>query len=145
MLRSWDSISKITEIETTFPRSWKWHFTLPHRFLVIPGGISLAGSPAKFLSISTWIPPHSTSLYAVIFTFPWTPPGLHVKTRIDSNSGASEMSCVNGHGFNFDVAPSLVGIWCPLIYKVGDVGDVGAIGQRFGIRSGVRNKVRGSE
>ena len=27
--------------------------------------------------------------------------------RIDSNSGASEMSRVNGHGFNFDVAPSL--------------------------------------
>ena len=38
---------------------------------------------------------------------------------------ASEVSCVNGRGFNFDVAPSLVGIWCPLIYKVGDVGDVG--------------------
>ena len=48
-----------------------------------------------------------------------------VKTRIDSNSRASEMSCVNGRGFNFDVAPSLVGIWCPLIYRVGDVGDVG--------------------
>ena len=45
-----------------------------------------------------------------------------VKTRIDSNSGASEISCVNGRGFNFDVAPSLVGIWCPLIYRVGDVG-----------------------
>ena len=45
-----------------------------------------------------------------------------VKTRIDSNSGASEVSYVNGRGFNFDVAPSLVGIWCPLIYKVGDVG-----------------------
>ena len=39
--------------------------------------------------------------------------------------GALEMSCVNGRGFNFDVAPSLVGIWCPLIYRVGDVGDVG--------------------
>ena len=39
--------------------------------------------------------------------------------------GASEMSYVNGLGFNFDVAPSLVGIWCPLIYEVGDVGDVG--------------------
>ena len=39
--------------------------------------------------------------------------------------GDSEMSCVNGHGFNFDVAPSLVGIWCPLISRVGDVGDVG--------------------
>ena len=51
--------------------------------------------------------------------------GLFVKTRIDSNSGASEVSCVNGRGFNFDVAPSLVGIWCLLIYKVGDVGDVG--------------------
>ena len=35
--------------------------------------------------------------------------------------GALEMSCVNGRGFNFDVAPSLVGIWCPLIYRVGDV------------------------
>ena len=32
-------------------------FTLPHRFLVIPPGISLAGSLAKFLSISTWLPP----------------------------------------------------------------------------------------
>ena len=42
--------------------------------------------------------------------------------------GASEMSCVNGRGFNFDVAPSLVGIWCPLIYRVGDVGDVGDVG-----------------
>ena len=39
--------------------------------------------------------------------------------------GALEMSYVNGRGFNFDVAPSLVGIWCPLIYEVGDVGDVG--------------------
>ena len=39
--------------------------------------------------------------------------------------GASEVSYVNGLGFNFDVAPSLVGIWCPLIYEVGDVGDVG--------------------
>ena len=41
--------------------------------------------------------------------------------------GASEMSYVNGRGFNFDVAPSLVGIWCPLIYEVGDVGDVGVM------------------
>ena len=39
--------------------------------------------------------------------------------------GVSEVSYVNGRGFNFDVAPSLVGIWCPLIYEVGDVGDVG--------------------
>ena len=39
--------------------------------------------------------------------------------------GASEVSYVNGRGFNFDVVPSLVGIWCPLIYEVGDVGDVG--------------------
>ena len=31
---------------------------------------------------STWIPPHSTSLYTVFFTFPWTPPGLH----LDSSS-----------------------------------------------------------
>ena len=45
------------------------------------------------------------------------------------------MSCVNGRGFNFDVAPSLVGIWCPLIYRVRDVGDVGDVGVR----------VRGSE
>ena len=36
--------------------------------------------------------------------------------------GDSEMSCVNGRGFNFDVAPSLVGIWGPLISRVGDVG-----------------------
>ena len=60
-------------------------FTLPHRFLVIPPGIYLAGSPAKFLSISTWIPPgfHPIpSLYTVFFTFPWTPPGLH----LDSSS-----------------------------------------------------------
>ena len=35
--------------------------------------------------------------------------------------GDSEMSCVNGRGFNFDVAPSLVGIWCLLISRVGDV------------------------
>ena len=35
------------------------------------------------------------------------------------------MSCINGRGFNFDVAPSLVGTWCPLISRVGDVGDVG--------------------
>ena len=42
--------------------------------------------------------------------------------------GDSEMGFVNGHGFNFDVAPSLVGIWCPLISKVGDVGDVGGVG-----------------
>ena len=35
------------------------------------------------------------------------------------------MSYVNGRGFNFDVAPSLVGIWCPLIYGVGGVGDLG--------------------
>ena len=76
---------------------------------------------------------------------------MGVKPRIDSNSGASEMSCVNGRGFNFDVAPSLVGICCPLISMVGDVGDVGvrsgvrSKGRRFGVRSGVRSKVRGSE
>ena len=35
--------------------------------------------------------------------------------------GDSEMSCVNGRGFNFDVAPSFVGIWGPLISRVGDV------------------------
>ena len=58
---------------------------------------------------------------------------ITVKTRIDSNSGASEMSCVNGRGFNFDVAPSLVGIWCPLISRVGDSEMLE-----------VRSKVRGS-
>ena len=66
------------------------------------------------------------------------------------------MSCINGRGFNFDVAPSLVGIWCPLISRVGVVG--GAWGKskaerldtevrikirRFGVRSEVRDKVRG--
>ena len=40
-----------------------------------------------------------------------------VKMCIESNSGASEVSCINGRGFNFDVVPSLVGIWCPLIFK----------------------------
>ena len=56
-------------------------------------------------------------------------------------------------GFNFDVAPLLVGIWCPLIYRVGDVGDIGGTwgkskvqslesevqinSQRFGVRSEV--------
>ena len=58
---------------------------------------------------------------------------VSVKTRIDSNSGASEVSCVNGRGFNFDVAPSLVGIGCPLISRVGD-----------SEMSEVRSKVRGS-
>ena len=56
------------------------------------------------------------------------------------------MSCVNGRGFNFDVAPSLVGICCPLISRVGDVGDVGvrsgvqSKSRRFRVRSGVRSK-----
>ena len=62
--------------------------------------------------------------------------------------GDSEMSCINGCGFNFDVAPLLVGIWCPLISKVGDVGDVGgAWGKSKGKRldTEVRSKVRGSE
>ena len=56
-------------------------------------------------------------------------------------------------GFKFDVAPLLVGIWCPLIYRVGDVGDIGGTwgkskvqslesevqinSQRFGVRSEV--------
>ena len=69
------------------------------------------------------------------------------------------MSCINGCGFNFDVAPSLVGIWCPLISRVRDVRDVGGAwgkskgkrldmgvrnkSQRFGVRSEVRNKVKG--
>ena len=69
------------------------------------------------------------------------------------------MSCVNGRGFNFDVAPSLVGIWCPLISGVRDVGDVGGAwgksngkrldtevrnkSQRFRVGSEVRNKVKG--
>ena len=47
------------------------------------------------------------------------------------------MGCVNGRGFNFDVAPSLVGIWCPLISRVGD-----SEMRRFGVRSGVRDKGR---
>ena len=47
------------------------------------------------------------------------------------------MSYVNGRGFNFDVVPSLVGIWCPLIYEVGDVGG----SEQW---SEVRSKVRGS-
>ena len=67
--------------------------------------------------------------------------------------GASEISCINGCGFNFDVAPSLVGIWCPLISRVRDVGDVGGAwgkskvqsleseiqinSRRFGVRSEV--------
>ena len=66
------------------------------------------------------------------------------------------MSCINGRGFNFDVAPSLVGIWCPLISRVGDVGgawrkskgkrldtEVRNKSRRFGVRSEVRNKVKG--
>ena len=69
------------------------------------------------------------------------------------------MSCINGRGFNFDVAPSLVGIWCPLISRVGDVGDVGGAwgkskaerldtevrvkSRRFGVRLEVWNKVKG--
>ena len=69
------------------------------------------------------------------------------------------MSCVNGRGFNFDVAPSLIGIWCPLISRVRDVGDVGGAwgkskaervdtevwikSRGFGVRSEVRNKVKG--
>ena len=47
--------------------------------------------------------------------------------------GASEVSCVNGRGFNFDVVPSLSGIGCPLISRVGD-----------SEMSEVRSKVRGS-
>ena len=66
------------------------------------------------------------------------------------------MSCINGRGFNFDVVPSLIGIWCPLISRVGDVGgawrkskaerfdmEVRIKSQRFGVRSEVRDKVRG--
>ena len=68
------------------------------------------------------------------------------------------MSCINGRGFNFDVAPSLVGIWCPLISRVRDVGDVGGAwgkskaerldmevrikSRRFRVRSEVRDKVK---
>ena len=36
-----------------------------------------------------------------------------VKTR--SNYGASEVRVLNGHGFNFNIVPSLVWIGCPLI------------------------------
>ena len=70
--------------------------------------------------------------------------------------GDSEMSYTNGRGFNFDVAPSLVGIWCPLISDVGDVGvawgkskgkrfdtEVQIKSRRFGVRSELRNKVKG--
>ena len=76
--------------------------------------------------------------------------------HIDSNSRASEISCINGRGFNFDVAPLLVGIWCPLISRVGDVGDVGGAwgkskaqrldsdvqinSRRFGVRSRVSDQ-----
>ena len=82
-----------------------------------------------------------------------------VKTRIDSNSGASEISRINRCGFNFDVAPLFVGIWCLLIFRVGDVGDVGGAwgkskaqrldsevrinSRRFGVRSRVSDQ--GSE
>ena len=58
----------------------------------------------------------------------------------------SEMSCINGRGFNFDVAPSLVGIWCQLISRVGDVGDVGGAWGRSKAQrldSKVRSKVKG--
>ena len=70
---------------------------------------------------------------------------MSVKTRIDSNSGASEMSCINGRGFNFDVAPSLVEIWCPLISRVGDVGGAWGKSKAERLDTEVRRKVRGSE
>ena len=70
--------------------------------------------------------------------------------------GDSEMSCINGRGFNFDVAPSLVGIWCPSISRVGDVRgawgkskaerldtEVRIKSRRFRVRSEVQDKVRG--
>ena len=66
-----------------------------------------------------------------IFGISWTQQRLVLSKRVSiatpelRSFGASEVSYVNGRGFNFDVAPSLVGIWCPLIYEVGDVGDVG--------------------
>ena len=47
---------------------------------------------------------------------------VSIATPEPRSLGVLEVSYVNGRGFNFDVAPSLVGIWCPLIYKVGDVG-----------------------
>ena len=59
---------------------------------------------------------------------------------------ALEMRCVNGRGFNFDVAPLLIGIWCPLIYRVGDVGDIGGTWGKSKVQSlesEVRSKVRG--
>ena len=55
---------------------------------------------------------------------------------------ASEVSRINGHGFNFDVVPSLVGIWCLLILRFGVVG--GAWEIRDG-RNGFRNGFRGAE
>ena len=73
--------------------------------------------------------------------------------HIDSNSRASEISCINRRGFNFDVAPSLVGIWCLLISRVGDVGgawgkskaqrldsDVQINSRRFRVRSRVSDQ-----
>ena len=52
------------------------------------------------------------------------------------------MSCINGRGFNFDVAPSLVGIWCPLISRVGDVGGVWGKSKGKRLDTEVRNKSR---
>ena len=60
--------------------------------------------------------------------------------RIESKSGASKVGRINGRVFNFNVAPLLIGIWCPLISRVGDVwrymGNVKYKGQvrRFGSR-----------
>ena len=51
------------------------------------------------------------------------------------------MSCINGRGFNFDVAPSLVGIWCPLISRVGDVGGAWGKSKAERLDTEVRSKV----
>ena len=54
-----------------------------------------------------------------------------------------ELSCINGRGFNFDVAPSLVGIWCPLISRVGDVGGAWGKSKVQSLELEVQSKVRG--
>ena len=42
-------------------------------------------------------------------------------SKVIQSFGASEVSHINRRGFNFNVVPSLIGIWCPLISRFGDV------------------------
>ena len=42
-------------------------------------------------------------------------------SKVIRNFRASEVSRINRRGFNFDVAPSLVRIWCPLISMFRDI------------------------